>query len=303
MILYRSLVGIFSFLGASTLIILIAILAKFGGNNNNNNDGDGDNDERWWEGPEAEERGALIFASVWMILVLVFLAVIGFRSLRSPTTFRLGLLGGSMMMYANLALVVCLYFLNLEGREEDNNNNQGRYLEENNNNNQQEEEDEEGRGQRMLSIFGLVLSVLYGAMSAFTIWSSKSVTQDHGVVELEATQSSGHVDVLADAFKHLSVFSVIGIAIAFIIGLASLFTEEAERMREEGYVYNFILVSAWVLLVVVGLMVAGYRVFRRNPSITQVEVGFFNGCLYFFCGVTILLAGLYSGFSLEGVSM
>lgn len=308
MLLFRSLVGISSFLAVSTLIIIIVILSKFGGNNDEN--GDGNNDESWWEmweGREAEERGQLMFAGVWMLLVLSFLSVAGFKTFRAPTMFRVGVLAGSMVMYANLALVVCFFFMNLEGQEEggNNNNNQDRrYMEENNNynNNQQREEEEEGRGQRILSIFGLVLFIAYGALSAFTLWISKSFAQDHGVNELEKSQSSGHVDVLADAFKHLSVFSVIGIAITFIIGFLSLFTEDAERMREEGFVYNFLLVSAFVLLIVVGLAVAGYRIFRRNPSITQLEVGFFNGCLYFFCGVTLLLAGLYGGFSLEGVS-
>lgn len=310
-LLFRSLIGGFCSLTASSVIVLVSILAKFGGNqdndgNNRNNNGQNNNGERewWWEGPEAEERGQLIFACVWSIFVLAALSIVGYKTFRYPTTFRLGMLGGSLALYANLCLCICFYFINYERREENN----GRYLQNNyqyytNNNNNYREEDEEGRGQKMLSVFGLVTTLLYASLSAFTLWGSSKAAgeEDHGVDDLAESQTSGHVDVLSDAFRHLSVFSVIGVGISFLVGITSLFAEEAERMREEGKVYNFLMIAGWMSLVVAGLGFAGWRVFKRSPIIGQLEVGFFTGCLYFFCASAFAMAGLYGGFSLEAL--
>ena len=304
-LLSLSVIGAFCLLTATSVVVFVTILAKFGSNDDggeNNNNGER---EWWWEGPEAEERGCLIFACVWSIIVLAFLCLLGYRSLRYPTVFRNGLLSGSLAMYANLCLCICFYFINFESREENNN---GRRLENNyqyynNNNNNYREEDEEGRGQKMLSVFGLVTTLLYVSLSAFTLWSSTKAAgeEDHGVNDLTESQTSGHVDVLSDAFKHLSAFSVVGVGLSFLVGLTSLFAEDAERMREEGEVYNFLMISVWMLLVAAGLGVAGWRVFKRNPIISQLEVGFFTGCLYFFCASAFAMAGLYGGFSLEGL--
>ena len=310
-LLFRSLIGAYSFLTATSVIVLVSILASFGGNQDNdrnrNNNGQNNNGERewWWEGPEAEERGQLIFACVWSIIVLVALSIVGYKTFRYPTTFRLGMLGGSLALYANLCLCICFYFINFERREENN----GRYLQNNyqyynNNNNNYREEDEEGRGQKMLSVFGLVTTLLYASLSAFTLWSSSKVAgeEDHGVDDLAESQTSGHVDVLSDGFRHLSAFSVIGVGISFLVGITSLFAEEGERMREEGDVYNFLMIAGWMSLVVVGLGFAGWRVFKRSPIISQLEVGFFTGCLYFFCASAFAMAGLYGGFSLEALA-
>ena len=173
-LLFRCLIGAFCLLAASNVIVFATILAKFGGNydddGGNNNDNNG---EWWWEGPESEERGYLMFACVWSIIVLVFICLVGYRTFRYPTAFRNGVLGGSLAMYANLCLCICFYFINFEKREENNN---GRRLENNYqyyyNNNNYREEDEEGRAQKMLSVFGLVTTLLYVSLSAFTQWSS-----------------------------------------------------------------------------------------------------------------------------------
>jgi len=304
-LLFRSLIGAFSFTAATSVIVLVSILARFGGNqdenrNNNNNNNNGEK-EWWWDGPEAEERGQLIFACVWSIIVLFFLSFVGYRTFRYPTTFRFGMLGGSLALYANLCLCICFYFINFERSEENNN---GRYLQNNYQNyNNYREEDEEGRGQKMLSVFGLVTTLLYASLSAFTIWSSAKAAgeEDHGVDDLAESQSSAHVDVLSDAFKHLSAFSVIGVGISFLVGIISLFAEEAERMREEGEVYNFLMITGWMSLVAFGLRIAGRRVFKRSSIISQLEVGFFTGCLYFFCASAFAMASLYGGFSMEAL--
>ena len=265
-----------------------------------------DEGKRRWDGREAEEYGVLIFNSVFMVVTVGFLAAMGITTLRAPTTsFRIGVLAGSTAMYANMALLSFFYFISFEKQEDE----QGRRgLEGNNNdydnNNNENDEIEEGRMQKIMSIMSLVFAFGYGIVSIIIIMSTKSMATSQADNEsfdsVNVVQSSAHTDVLADVWKFLSIFSVVATAISFVAGFVSLFTEEGDRMREEGELFNLLLISAWTILLVGGLYVLGKRSFVRHSSTSQIEVGFFAGALYFFGAASLLLAGLYGGFSIDG---
>lgn len=213
-----------------------------------------DEGKRRWDGREAEEYGVMIFNSVFMVVTVGFLAAMGITTLRAPTTsFRIGVLAGSTAMYANMALLSFFYFISFEKQEDE----QGRRGLEGNNNdydnyNNENDEIEEGRMQKIMSIMSLVFAFGYGIVSIIIIMSTKSMATSQADNEsfdsVNVVQSSAHTDVLADVWKFLSIFSVVATAISFVAGIVSLFTEEGDRMREEGELFNLLLISAWTIL-------------------------------------------------------
>jgi len=294
----KAIAGLLSVVALVTVVSYISILNKVVASIEIDDDG-----ERRWDGREAEEYGVLVFAAVFMTIGMAFLVAVGFKTFRAPTGFQVGVLGGSAAMYANMALLCCFYFINFEPQEGEDR----RQLENNNDdyndnyNNNEEDEMEEGRMQKIMLIMSLVIALVYGSISAFILRSNFiAITQDD-TQQLDSTksfQSSAHVDVLADSWKFISVFSIVATFISFVLGIVSLFTEEGERMREEGNVYSFLISVTWTLLLVSALTILGNRTFGRIRSTSQTEVGFFVGTLNFFAAGALLITGLYGGFSI-----
>ena len=106
--------------------------------------------------------------------------------------------------------------------------------------------------QKIMSIMSLVFAFGYGIVSIIIIMSTKSMATSQADNEsfdsVNVVQSSAHTDVLADVWEFLSIFSVVATAISFVAGIVSLFTEEGDRMREEGELFNLLLISAWTIL-------------------------------------------------------
>ena len=238
--------------------------------------------EGWWrwDGREAEEYGSVVFASIFMILSLAGVVRLAQKAFLGPTDFQVGVLGGSMAMYANMALCCFLYFVSFG----------------------QEQQEMEG-GYLLMSIVSVVFAFVYGAATAGLIFMVKknslgitsSDATDSRFESISSAQSSAHIDVMHDVWKFVSIFSVAGIALSFLLGFISLFTEEGERMREEGVVFNFLLTTAWTLLLAVGMRTLGDRSFGRSKATTESEVGFFFGCSVYFATLTLLLAFLFGG--------
>jgi len=292
---FKIIVVSMAVISMATLVTFIFIIAKVMVSIEIDDEG-----QRRWDGRDAEEYGVLVFAGIFMMVTLAFLAAMVFKLFQSPTNFRVGVLGGSTAMYANMTLLCCFYFISFETKE---NEQRRRRLVDNNyyyyQEDETEDEMEEGRMQKIMSTASFIFALGYGAMSALIIASTKSIAAgqygDHRFKSTDAVQSSAHADILNDSWIMLSVFSIITMAISFIAGFVSLFTEEGERMREEGEAYNYLLTTGWTLLIVSALRVLGNRSFSRSRDISQTEVGFFAGALYFFGAAALLTAGLYGG--------
>ena len=292
-----------------------------------------DNEGRWgWDGREAEEYGPIVFTCIVLILGLLGVVRVGYKPilfLFLPTTttkttnndFQIGQLGGSLFCFTNMAILSFFTFVNMEQRENDNNgnnnngNNGQRWLDEYNNNNyqqqQEREEMEEGYMEKVMTITSLIIALVYGLVTVglFILIQKNSLfittttnndddTTRRRFDNINSIQSSAHSDVLMDGWKFLSLFSIVGVSVSFVCGIISvLFTEDGERMREEGNVYNFLLTCFWTLLLVIAMKIIGNKIFGRTKDTTEVQVGFFCGCLMFFAITSLLLAGLYGGWN------
>ena len=151
--------------------------------------------EGWWrwDGREAEEYGSVVFASIFIILSLAGVVRLAQKAFLGPTDFQVGVLGGSMAMYANMALCCFLYFVSFG----------------------QEQEEMEG-GYFLMSIVSIVFALVYGAATAGLIFMVKknslgitsSEATDSRFESISSAQSSAHIDVMHDLWKFISIFSI-----------------------------------------------------------------------------------------------
>lgn len=93
----------------TVLLLLIALIAACGGDEGCREDG--------------EEGGGLTFAMIWMLLMSCALGLVGWFTIWKSSSamtprFRVGFLGGSLVLYANMALVCAIYFWSIEASSE-----------------------------------------------------------------------------------------------------------------------------------------------------------------------------------------
>lgn len=296
---------------ASTLVALSALFAVSfrsadGDNEDNDGGGGGENREWRWEGPEAERAAKLVFGYSWMIVSTLALGFVAFSILRPAITsgapvprLKAGVLGGSTLLYANIALVCSLYFWNMKARNAEDENQQDRFL---------REDDDEGLGSYLLSILSLLLFAIYLLMSAFMLMKSSSdnVFWDEPVsntpTECDMARSGAHLEVLWDAWRGFSSVSLALLLVILIVGITPLFIEEGERMKEDGYIFNFLFILVWMIFLSICFLLSGKRVLGggTNIAVGRVEAGAFGGAVLFFSGLTFLLSVLYGSFSIEG---
>lgn len=104
----------FSLLVSITILVLISFLIVISKRANNNNDDASSDDEA-----NNISKGKLIFCIVWMLLSSLGLAIVGglfFFGNTMPSRYRAGMLGGSMLGYANMAFMCALLFVNFQVR-------------------------------------------------------------------------------------------------------------------------------------------------------------------------------------------
>lgn len=278
-----------------------------------------DEGNRRWDGPEAERYRLVSVASMYNLVVLVLIVVgsiVLFARKKSSSTFSMGLVGGAMAMYANLAFLCCWYFVSFHSQEEeDENEGQGRrlgnydysnynydkngnlnynnYNYNNNNNNynynQEEEEEQEGKLQRMLSLTSLLVAVVYGILSTVLY----RTTSNQAAAKAEDTTT-----ILNDVWNFTSNFSLATVGFCFLTGFLSLFIgngngEEEEHRREEeegATIGNFLLIAAHLLVLLGVLRVWGTRCMATAPS------GFWVGSLLCLAAPTLFVTIVYGGF-------
>uniref|UniRef100_A0A7S2YJR9 Uncharacterized protein n=1 Tax=Entomoneis paludosa TaxID=265537 RepID=A0A7S2YJR9_9STRA len=232
-----------------------------------------------------------------------------------------------------MALLCCFYFANF-GQGEEEEDRQDRQLRNYNNYNnynynqqqQEQEEYEEGYASMLMSRHSFILFLMYGLVSVLFLGvtyrflppeTANSTTTDSSKglegqsldgEETDSLQTRTRMDVLYDVSKILSIFAVAMMTLTSIIALASplfILQDEGERdrMNEEGYMYNFMLISVWMLLLVIVLSVLAYRTLSQHTKPTsRLEIGVLQGCLYVFPCAALMLSALYSGFSFQMIS-
>mmetsp|Transcript_16429 Transcript_16429/g.24362 ORF Transcript_16429/g.24362 Transcript_16429/m.24362 type:complete len:398 (-) Transcript_16429:126-1319(-) len=295
------------------LISMIVYLTKYitpnYGCNNDDDGNDGDDGEGCRrDGPEGEGWGKLLFTSIWLMLTAVVLGGVGAFFFWKVSYLRIGMLSGALFMYSNLALVCSMYYWNLQAPEEEREEDRQRFLEDADE--EQDMEEAEQFAERVLSAIGLGLSFIFFITGALMISSSMSMNlpppPSSSTTQNTNTNvgSGGNIQIFCDAWKYLSTSSICAMVLILIIALASLAFEEADRMREEGLIWNFLILIFWLLWTCVVMFYFGHRIFIKkgssigdgvaaSPMTTMLEFGIFLGKLYFFVVVAFFLGCMY----------
>ena len=256
-----------------TLLSLVIASAVLSGGNGN----DGDHRE--------EDGKKVVFSMVWMFLMACVLAVMGgltfFKNARTP--FNIGGLGGATIMFASMALVVSLYMWETE-EQEDNNG------------------DGDNDGPLVISVCALcwIGTFFYILLSVFLLRSNTTQTENGrgSSSQEDGIKSQAYVHVLSDVWLVLAILFVLSSLSILVVSFVPLLREDADRVREEGYIWNFILVVLWMFLVATAFAIFGWRVFR-GANTTSKAIGALTGSLFGLASMEFLLAVLFATFSVS----
>lgn len=111
--------------------------------------------------------------------------------------------------------------------------------------------------------------------------------------ELDVTKGVVRLDMLANFWKILSPATVITFGILLIATSLSLITEDGDRLRDEGDVFNLIAVLTWLLMTSVGLAIIGRAVLGRQSQEGTLHIGLLAGGGEYFSGLLLLVSILY----------
>mmetsp|Transcript_24614 Transcript_24614/g.34740 ORF Transcript_24614/g.34740 Transcript_24614/m.34740 type:complete len:415 (+) Transcript_24614:103-1347(+) len=264
---------------------------------------DDEGNNRRDEDPEVAQLRKLEFAMMWVMVASLTLAVLGFFTWwkKTGTAFRIGTLGGSTVMMVNMAVVCILYFWSFRPEEEDENNNNN-----NNNNRYLPEDDNEVilQDEHTFAVISIWLAAIFAVLSIFVLRShnkeADTAEEQDSEKEAEETLIKGkaYADILSDIWTGISVISIVPFIVILCVAFVPLFDEdEGERVREEGYIWNLIYLSFWMIAVVIVTIVMGRRVLGGKGC--QVQLGVFTGGLLFFAASEFLLAVLYGSFQID----
>ncbi|GFH61773.1 predicted protein [Chaetoceros tenuissimus] len=283
----KVLFGLYSFIASVNFISYITILVQMFLNTQVNNEG-----QRQWNGPGAEENSSVLFTVVALMACLTYFSVVIYKIYKNEnetsSSSMIGRMTGSYAAYATLCMMACLHIINFsrEEREENNQDNENNEM-------------PEGYIQYLVSAisFAFALSFMFLAMG--TVFAQKkyvAYTAGGQKAEVDATSASTAVDIFKSLFKFLSVYSIVGIALPLILCIVSSFTEEGQRMREEGSIWNMLLSSLFLLSVAIGVYIVGTKIMNGNSNVCETKFGAFTAFLSFF-GITCLVgATIISGF-------
>lgn len=159
--------------------------------------------------------------------------------------------------------------------------------------------------QGIMSVLCLVLSIAHSVFAISLIWKFKSKSNDQKNKNTSlnedietSTRNKAYADVFTDAWKLISVSSVLLLIVSLGVVSSSLIGEEAERAREEGDVFNLIWIVVFVLILSLIILIAGrLLVFGQRDKDNFLTGIFHGGILYFaasFFMVSILYGQLFS---------
>jgi len=267
---------------------------------------DDEDDENSHDDPEDIAMQKLLFCPLFLIVSSVVLAGMVWKLLlqNKPSfvgSYKIGLLGGSTLLYASISFISFLYFCNFQQDEEDEENGNQRFLDEEDNQEEEwNEEDEIEYRQSILCIFCLVISIVYCIFAISLIWKykSKSTNQKNKNTTLNkdvetSTRNKAYADVFTDAWKLISISSVLLLIVSLGVVSSSLIGEEAERAREEGDVFNLIWIVTFVLILSLIFLIAGRLLVFGKRDKDNFLTGIFHGGILFFAASFFMVSILY----------
>jgi len=260
-----------------------------------------EDEDRRRDDPEAAQARKLAFAMIWIMLSALSLAAMGFFTWwkKTGTAFRIGILGGSTVMMVNMAIASTLYFWSFAQAEEDEDYNY------NGNNRRLPEDDNEVilQSEHTFAIVCIYVAAIYAVLSIFVLRShdkEADTAEEEGQEEEKDIMIKGkaYVDILSDVWNGISIISLVPLIVILFVAFVPLADEdEGERVREEGYIWNLIYLSFWMVAVVIGTILFGRHILGGKGS--QVLLGVFTGGLLFFAASEFLLAALYGSFQVR----
>lgn len=283
---FKVLCGLYSFIASVNFISYITILIQMFLNTQVNDEG-----QREWNGPGAEDFSSVLFAVVALLCVLAYLSIGVYKIYKnvneSSSNIMLGRMTGSYVAYATLCMMACLHFCNFSREERQQNEDDGN------------NEMPEGYIQYLVSAISFAFALSFMFLAIGTVFAQKkyvAYTAGGPKVEVDATAASTAVDIFMSLFKFLSIYSIAGIALPLILCIISFFTEEGQRMREEGSVWNMLLSSLFLLSLTIGIYIVGTKIMNGNGDVCETKFTAFSTFISFFGITCILGAFIMSGF-------
>lgn len=119
----------------------------------------------------------------------------------------------------------------------------------------------------------------------------------HNTREMEVARlahSAAHLEMLSNVWNFLSTSTIVILMVLLIATLFSLGGEDAERMKEEGQVYNLIAVLFWVAIVSFGIRFVGRQILGEKKWGGTMGVGVLSGATTNFSALLFMVFLLYS---------
>eukprot|EP00592_Proboscia_alata_P002324 CAMPEP_0194370524 /NCGR_PEP_ID=MMETSP0174-20130528/18824_1 /TAXON_ID=216777 /ORGANISM="Proboscia alata, Strain PI-D3" /LENGTH=370 /DNA_ID=CAMNT_0039148031 /DNA_START=264 /DNA_END=1376 /DNA_ORIENTATION=- len=292
----------FCFVNIVAISSIIGLLISYATGKIYEYDEDGERENR-----EEDQGLKLLFDLVYLMLTSGALFVPAWRIWSFSGTvsrLNLGTLAGSVLMFTNMMFVSFFYFKTFETENDDEEgNDRNRILEDGDE--EEEEMDEEERLERQYFVVSNVcvaLALIFAVTTGFIFREAVSIPEDACSVdasEVESAKSLAHVDIFYDVWKVLSVSTVVVLFIVFFAALVPLFLGDNEREREEGLIFNLIIIVLWVAFVSVLLLVAGNLVLGKRKIGRSLGVGVFSGALLYFAALLFMVSVFYGNFQFE----
>ena len=298
-------------LNVATFITLCTLFFKnannvFAGDNDGDNDGNGNNRNQWknengeWDVHmdfRAEE------AQGFAVVLCPFILIVGCLSLIAPalkvwhpstgsvSKIPVGMLTAAQFMFGQMLFISYWFLSDFQKQEEEQEQGNDRRLEEEQGNQDGNYQYDDGYGYYQMSEEELlalrqkntrnvllVFAVLHLIMSAYLLdWGRK--LSSSAASPTSANTATGEASVFMEVWKFASKLSFGILSIQTLGIFACFFSEQGQRMLEEGgLITNAFVVALWTLLLTGITNFIGNRVMVKKVWTDAVAVGALAGC-------------------------
>ena len=199
-----------------------------------------------------------------------------------------------------------MHSLKFQQREEDdrNDNNQN-----NGDDNNAEEREMDGEEllvyeRKVISSCTIILGCVYIALSAYLYKVGRKLVetgtpQSSGIAnnndaQLHQGRSAGHMDFLSDLWTLLSSATIVIFVMLFLATcVLSAGDEEGERMREEGAIYNLIMVLVCMIMLSSGVFFIGRKTLGGKKLDGTLGVGLLSGTTMYYSLLLFMVFLMY----------
>eukprot|EP00569_Conticribra_weissflogii_P002950 CAMPEP_0171327740 /NCGR_PEP_ID=MMETSP0878-20121228/215_1 /TAXON_ID=67004 /ORGANISM="Thalassiosira weissflogii, Strain CCMP1336" /LENGTH=390 /DNA_ID=CAMNT_0011827537 /DNA_START=32 /DNA_END=1204 /DNA_ORIENTATION=- len=301
---------------ALTVLLIWSTVHLFGGDGNEDGGNRWVNEEGQWDfelGPDGSDSIKVLYDLVVLIIAsgAMFGPLCKGWDLGNGVYHKVnvGIIAGSTYMFSNMLLVSFWYMFDFDQRDNANMNYNNNY------NYQNWEMDEKERLMYHRSVisfvslaFGIVMMVMALLISkegvnlpeidSSLINAASPAREIRHAEEMEVARLAGnaaHLDMLSNSWHLLNaatmtVFGSLQIATFFALG-----GEEAERMIEEGQIYNLVAVTFWLLVVTGGISLTGHQTLGGNKWGGSMGAGALTGVTMCYALLLFMVSLLYSG--------